>query len=430
MNQSQTQSNQALVLGAGIIGLCSAYYLQQAGYEVSVIEQEHEVGRQTSYANGAQLSYSYVAPLAAPGVLSQVPKWLLDPDAPMRLKPSLKPADICWGFNFAKACNAEQSRQTTKELLSLSFFSRDLYHELFKDEIQGVDFDRPGKLVVHRDEAHFQSAVKQLEIQRALGCEQYALNTAECIEKEPALAPLRSEIVGGIWTPSEEVVDSYKLCLALKENLQQKGVQFLLSQRVQALEPGRSQNSSAPEVSVRLANGERLHADVIVVALGSFANELLSPLRVGIPVGPLKGYSLTLDIEDKNQAPYVSITDYERKVVYARIGDRLRIAGMADRVGLDRSLDKRRIRTLINEAKKLFPGAGDLDNATQWAGLRPATPKGKPIIDKTPYANLWLNVGHGALGLTLASGSGKLLTELVCAQNTTIPAAPFRLAQA
>ena len=214
MNQAQTQSKQALVLGAGIIGLCSAYYLQQAGYQVSVIEQEPEVGRQTSYANGAQLSYSYVAPLAAPGVLSQVPKWLLDPDAPMRLKPSLNPADICWGIHFARACNAAQSRQTTQELLSLSFFSRDLYHALF-EEIQDVDFDRPGKLVVHREHAHFQAAVKQLEIQRALGCEQYALTTEECIEKEPALAPHRADIVGGIWTPSEEVVDSYKLCLAL-----------------------------------------------------------------------------------------------------------------------------------------------------------------------------------------------------------------------
>lgn len=429
MNQAQTQSKHALVLGAGIIGLCSAYYLQQAGYQVSVIEQEPEVGRQTSYANGAQLSYSYVAPLAAPGVLSQVPKWLLDPDAPMRLKPSLNPADICWGIHFARACNAAQSRQTTQELLSLSFFSRDLYHALF-EEIQDVDFDRPGKLVVHREHAHFQTAVKQLEIQRALGCEQYALSTEECIEKEPALAPHRADIVGGIWTPSEEVVDSYKLCLALRKNLQQKGVTFLLNQRVQALVPTQAHRTAAQTVEVLLDNGSRLNADAIVVALGSFANELLRPLRINIPVAPLKGYSLTLQITDKKQAPYVSITDYERKVVYARIGERLRIAGMADRVGLDRSLDSRRLRTLINEAKKLFPGAGDLGHAEQWAGLRPATPKGKPIIDKTPYANLWLNVGHGALGLTLATGSGKLLAELVSAQAGTIAPAAFRLDQA
>lgn len=429
MNQSKPTPNNALVLGAGIIGLCSAYYLQKAGFQVTVVEQEHEVGRQTSYANGAQLSYSYVAPLAAPGVLGQVPKWLLNPDAPMRLKPSLKPADICWGIRFAKACTAEQSYQTTKELLTLSFLSRDLYHELFQ-EIKDVDFDSPGKLVIHRDQAHFQSAVKQLEIQRALGCEQYALNTEQCIEKEPALAPLRSEIVGGIWTPSEEVVDSYKLSLALRENLESKGVEFLLSHRVQALKPVAAKNAGSQDVDVILTNGRRLSAEVIVVALGSFTNELLEPIQVNVPVGPLKGYSLTLKIEDKEQAPYVSITDYERKVVYARIGDRLRIAGMADRVGLDRGLDPRRIRTLMTEAKRLFPGAGDYDRAEQWAGLRPATPKGKPIIDKTRYGNLWLNVGHGALGLTLATGSGKLLAEMISGNTTSISPSPFRQFQA
>lgn len=429
MNQSHLAHNKALVLGAGIIGLCSAYYLQKAGFQVTVLEQEHEVGRQTSYANGAQLSYSYVAPLAAPGVLSQVPRWLLNPDAPMRLKPSLKPADICWGISFAKACTAEQSLQTTKELLSLSFLSRDLYHELF-EEIKDVDFDRPGKLVVHREPAHFQVATKQLEIQRAMGSEQYALDTEQCIDKEPALAPLRSEIVGGIWTPSEEVVDSYKLSVALRKHLEAKGVEFLFGHRVQALEPVPTKSAEAQDVELVLSNGRRLSAEVMVVALGSFANELLDAIQVNVPVGPLKGYSLTLEITDEEQAPYVSITDYERKIVYARIGKRLRIAGMADRVGLDRRLDPRRIRTLIAEAKRLFPGAGDYEVAEQWAGLRPATPKGKPIIDKTPYRNLWLNLGHGALGLTLATGSGKLLADIISGNTTDISPEPFRQSQA
>jgi D-amino-acid dehydrogenase len=262
-----------------------------------------------------------------------------------------------------------------------------------------------------------------------MGCDQYALNTEECIEKEPALAPLRSQIVGGIWTPSEEVVDSYKLSVAIRKNLEAKGVTFLLGQRIRSLSkvPGKS---GIEDIEVVLANGERLSADAIVVALGSFANELLDPINVSVPVGPLKGYSLTLNIEDEKQAPYVSITDYERKVVYARIGDRLRIAGMADRVGLDRKLDPKRINTLISEAKKLFPGAGDYAQAEQWAGLRPATPKGKPIIDKTQYGNLWLNLGHGALGLTLATGSGKLLSELMSGGQPSISAIPFSQTQA
>ena len=429
MKESTPTQQNALILGAGIIGLCSAYYLQKAGFNVTVIDQENEVGRQTSYANGAQLSYSYVAPLAAPGVLSQVPKWLLNPDAPMRLKPSLNPADICWGISFAKACTAEQNQQSTKELLTLSFLSRDLFHELF-EEIKEVDFDHPGKLVIHRDRAHFESAVRQLEIQRAMGCVQEALDTEQCIEKEPALAPLRSQIVGGIWTESEEVVDSYKLSLALRHHLEAKGVKFLLGQRINALAAVPTRGAGTQDVEVVLANGQRLKAEAIVVALGSFANELLDPIKVNVPVGPLKGYSLTLEITDDKQAPYVSITDYERKVVYARIGNRLRIAGMADRVGLDKKLDPRRIATLIAEAKKLFPGAGDYASAVQWAGLRPATPKGKPVIDKTQYANLWLNVGHGALGLTLASGSGKLLTELISGDTPSIAPTPFRQSEA
>ncbi len=426
MQEATSAQKNALVLGAGIIGLCSAYYLQQAGFNVTIIDQENEVGSQTSFANGAQLSYSYVAPLAAPGVLSQVPKWLLNPDAPMRLKPSLNPADICWGLRFAKACTAEQNLQTTKELLSLSFLSRDLFHQLF-EEIKAVDFDRPGKLVIHRDRAHFESAIKQLELQRSLGCEQEALNTEQCLEKEPALAPLRSQIVGGIWTPSEEVVDSFKLCVAIRKNLEAKGVKFLLGERIHSLVtvPANTNSGNSQDVEVVLANGQRLSAETIVVALGSFANELLDPIKINVSVGPLKGYSLTLEIEDKQQAPYVSITDYERKVVYARIGNRLRIAGMADRVGLDKRLDPKRINTLINEAKRLFPNAGNYTKAIQWTGLRPTTPKGKPIIDKTQYGNLWLNLGHGALGLTLASGSGKVLTEMINSQTPSILVTPF-----
>lgn len=427
INKSNSEKAKVIVLGAGIVGLCSAYYLQRSGFNVTVIDQESEVGCQTTYANGAQLSYSYVAPLAAPGVLSQVPKWLLNPNAPMRLKPSLNPADICWGIRFAKACNAEQSLQTTKELLSLSFLSRDLFHELFK-EITNVDFAQPGKLVMHRDRAHFESAINQLKVQRQLGCDQEALDIDQCIEKEPALAPLRSQMVGGIWTPSEEVVDSHKLSVALRKDLESKGVKFLLSKRIRALSPIANHNQQ--NVEIVLANGERLQAENIVVALGSFANELLDPIKVNVPVGPLKGYSLTLTITDDNHAPQISITDYERKVVYARIGERLRIAGMADRVGLDRQIDPKRINTLIAEAKRLFPNAGDYTQAAHWAGLRPATPKGKPIIDKTQYGNLWLNVGHGALGLTLASGSGKLLADMLSGQSPSVSPTPFSQAEA
>ncbi len=404
---------QVLILGAGIIGLNTAYTLMQQGYQVTVLDVKDEVGQGASFANGAQLSYSYVAPLAGPGVLGKVPKWLLDPNSPLRFRPSLKPADACWNLQFMKACNTKRSDQTTAELLKLAYLSRDLYHQLFTQEKLEVDFSSTGKLVVHRSQASMDSAVKQLEVQRRLGAaEQFALNTQECLEQEPALAQVASQIVGGIYTPSEEAADSYKVCLDLKAILEAGGVQFLFKKGVRKIE-----RQADNRVSVRLHNNETLSAEHIVVCLGVESTALLADAGISVPVAPLKGYSLSLDITDPTQAPNVSITDFERKVVYARIGTRLRVAGMADLVGIDYRIDPQRIRALIQEAQGLFAQAGDYEKATQWAGLRPATPLGKPIIDKTPYRNLYLNIGHGALGLTLATGSAHMLADLIAGKS-------------
>ena len=411
-----------LILGAGVIGLTTAYYLTEQGHKVSILDKNPDVGLETSYANGAQLSYSYVAPLAGPGVIGKVPGWLLDSDSPLRFRPSLDPADICWNLRFMKACNAVQSDKTTRELLQLSFLSRDLLHTLMDTEKLDIDFQASGKMVLHRSTESFNSAVQLLDFQRQLGCEQFALDTDECIAKEPSPAPLKNQITGGIYTPSEEAADCFKFCQNLKTVLLNRGVEFLFEQEV-----GLLQNNGLSRVSVMLKNRETLSADHIVVALGCESTALLKPLHIDVPVRPLKGYSLTLPIQNDSQAPRINITDFERKVVYARIGKRLRIAGMADLVGMNKSIDPSRIKTLIKEAKAVFPEAGNFAQAEQWAGLRPATPKGKPIIDGTQYKNLWLNIGQGALGFTLATGSGKLLADKINGKNPSIPGEMFNL---
>jgi D-amino-acid dehydrogenase len=414
-----------LVLGAGIIGLTTAYYLNRDGFNVTVIERNNDVALETSFANGAQLSYSYVAPLAGPGVMSHVPKWLLDRNSPLRFRPSLDPATLCWNVRFVKACNAAQSNQTTRELLALSFLSRDLYHQMMQQEAIFFDHKRAGKLVVHRSRDSFEHAVEQLDFQRSLGCEQRAMSVEECLSLEPALLRMRDHLSGGIFTESEESADCFQLAVALKNILQQRGVTFRFNTTVSRLAA-----DSNRKVSVQTTAGEHLTPDHIVVALACESTALLKPLGIAVPVSPLKGYSLTVPIERAADAPMVSITDYERKVVYARLGERLRIAGMADMVGLNRRIDTSRIEALKQEARNLFPDAGNYDLATLWTGLRPATPKGKPIIDATRYGNLWLNIGQGALGFTLAPGSASVISHLLRGQALPFGKNVFTLADA
>lgn len=415
---------EAVVLGAGIIGLSTAWFLQQKGYQVRVLDNHDGPGMGTSYANGAQLSYSYIAPLAEPSVPHKLPKWLLDPESPLHFKLSLNPDDVCWGVRFLKACTARQSAQTTGEMLTLSMLSRKHFHEMLP-ELGDIRFSQTGKLVMHRSEASFQHARGQLEIQKEQGCEQQALNIDECIEVEPALADMKGVMTGGIYTPSEEAGDAYLTCVAMHKVLAEKGVQFSFNTEIRSLE-----KRSYDRVAVVTSGGETLESDVIVMALGNGAMPLLKKIGISVPVGPLKGYSYTVDITDPSQAPKVSITDFEKKVVFARLGDKLRVAGMADRVGSDLNLDPRRLATLKKQALDVFPKAGNYDTAEKWAGLRPATPKGKPIIDQTKFTNLWLNIGHGALGYTLAAGSGMLVSELIEGGRASIDAHPFSLGQA
>ncbi|KQR81804.1 amino acid dehydrogenase [Burkholderia sp. Leaf177] len=410
------------VLGAGVIGLTTAYYLNASGHRVTVVDRRSQVGQETSYANGAQLSYSYVAPLAGPGVVSKIPGWLLRDDSPMRFRPSADPALWRWCLQFLRACTRQKNQRSTRHLLKLSFLSRSLMHKLVVDE-PTLDFDytRSGKLVLHRDEKALASAVDLLEFQRTLGCEQLALDREACVRTEPALESIRHEIAGGIYTASEDTADCYRFCVGLEKLLRRRGVVFELSADISALKP-------APGGRVEAwAGSRRLPGEQVVVATGCASAKLLKSIGIDVPVYPLKGYSLTVPIRSGDIAPCISVTDFAHKIVYARLGERLRVAGMADMTGYSDALDHRRLDVLRLESKAAFPMAGDYCAADEWAGLRPATPSGMPIVGSTPFNNLWLNVGHGALGFTLATGCAQLLNDLIAQRPTAIDCAMFKL---
>lgn len=424
------------ILGAGVAGLTSAYYLARDGHEVTVLEKSSGVALHTSYANGAQLSYSYVAPLAGPGVLPKIPPWLLRRDSPLRFYPALDPQQWRWLVEFVLACNQAQSDLTTRRLLELSFYSRSLMHA-FVGEEQQVEFAyaRGGKLVLFSDSAGFDSARRLLDYQRSLGCEQDALDRTQCMALEPALtdpaSSLGRRLVGGIHTPSEEVGDCYRFCVGLEQRLRAMGVAFALDTEILRL-VGQGGRIAAVET-----RGGAVEADHYVLALGAYSAFLARPLGLRLPIYPLKGYSLTLPAGRTAPAfsPRISITDFKRKVVYAPLaepnGDFLRVAGMADIAGHAEKIDPARLHQLFEESRLAFPNATDYaagPNTMQpWTGLRPATPKGTPLLGKTPFANLSLNCGHGALGWTLALGSARAVADVIKGAAPQIHIANFAL---
>lgn len=420
-----------VILGAGVIGLATAYYLLRDGHAVTIVDRNDGVALETSYANGAQLSYSYVAPLAGPGVLPKIPPWLLRRDSPLRFYPALDPHQWRWLTEFVLACNRRQSDLTTRRLLALSFYSRDLMDDLLADEAIEFGHATNGKLVVYSDRAGFESARRLVDYQRSLGCEQEALDRAACLALEPALAAgnsgLGARIAGGVHTPSEGVGDCYRFCVGLEKRTLAAGAELWLSTDATRLAVA-GQRVTHVETPAGPVEG-----DAFVVALGARTPFLLRPLGIHVPVYPLKGYSLTLPVS--GPAPVASVTDFKRKIVYAPLstpeGRAIRVAGMADIAGYSRRPDPRRVAQLLSEARQALPEATDyaqpVERFQPWTGLRPATPKGTPILGATSIANLFLNCGQGALGWTLALASGRVVADLLGGRKVEVSVEGFSL---
>ncbi|MEN5091134.1 D-amino acid dehydrogenase [Pseudomonas protegens] len=402
-------SQRVCIIGGGVIGLASAYALVRQGLEVTLVEAQDALGSQTSFANGGQLSYRYVAPLADAGVPWQALGWMLKGDSPLKLRPRLDPAQWRWLAGFLGACRHSVNQRNGAHLLRLALLSQStLQRWREEDGLQGFDWRRNGKLVTFREPGSFEHARHNLADSR----QQQVLSAAECSALEPTLGD--RSFVGGIYTPDEEVADCHAFCQQLAARLRASGrCEMLLGQRVRAI------HHQGDRVQAIDLGDRHLPVEHLVLAAGHRSAELRLP-GLKLPLYPLKGYSLSVPIGPQHRAPDISITDYNRKIVYARIGQQLRVAAMVDIVGFDPSPDPARLALIRRQAEQTFAAAGDYAAAIEWAGMRPATPSGVPLIGATAYRNLWLNLGHGALGFTLACGSGQLLGELIGQRSTSI----------
>ncbi|HMP09144.1 D-amino acid dehydrogenase [Hydrogenophaga sp.] len=412
MSKTILSPGHAVVIGAGVVGLGTAWALARDGWQVTVIDRD-QPGAGASGGNGAQLSYSYVQPLADPAIWTQLPKLLLSPESPLRFRLRADPAQWSWLLRFMAACRSSVSRETTAQLLTLAARSRQVFEQMLQEEGLDCDFSRSGKLVLYPDASGLESARRQVQLQQAMGGEsQRILTASECVGVEPALAHHARRIAGGVFTPSECAVDAAALCQDLQQRLADQGVRFMLGQPVQAW---RQSEGRVYAVSVA---GQEVQADAFVLAAGTGSASLARQLGMRLPVYPLKGYSITVPVPaagGDSAAPRVSITDLSRKVVFARLGERIRVAGMVEVVGEDRGIDTRRIESLKATTRHVFPEIALDGPLNPWAGLRPATPRGLPIIGRRPGMpdRVWLNTGHGALGLTLAMGSAVRIRDLL-----------------
>lgn len=415
------------VLGGGVIGLTTAHRLLAEGHQVTLVDIHPEPGSGASRANGAQLSYSYVAPLADASIWSKWPSYLFSGDSPLTLRPTPDRAQWKWLMRFLAACNARRARTTTVRLLQLAFLSRDALAELRAAE--PIDFAHrvAGKLVMYDDERTFAGAGDQIEFQALHGCRQQMLDMDGCIEIEPALAAAADRFVGGVYTPDEEVGDCAAFCEALFASMRASAAFRFVCARV-----GGARTSSGRLVSVQ-AGAADIQADTFVLAMGAHSTAFARKVGISLPVYPLKGYSITVPLDGAKAAcaPRVSITDMARKIVYARLGDQLRVAGRVELVGMDEKIPRRAVDELKSGVAALFPGcaySGEDAALLPWSGFRPATPTGLPLIGASPLPNLYLNVGHGSLGWTLACGSAALLADQIAGRRPAIDASPFSYA--
>jgi D-amino-acid dehydrogenase len=397
-----------IVLGAGVVGVASAWYLAAKGHEVTVVDRHAEPGMETSFANGGQVSAGHAEPWAKPDVVPRVLKWLGREDAPLLFRPRADPAQWRWALGFAAECLPGRFERNCRTLSGLAIFSRECLRSL--RERTGIRYDELARGILHfcTSRADFDALARHAEAMRAIGIAREVKSGAECLSIEPALQHARSPVVGGIYAPEDESGDARKFTLELARLCREQGVTFLTG-IVERLLNGADQLEG-----IRLS-GNTVSADAYVVALGSYSPLLLRPLGIRIPVYPLKGYSITVPLDGvaAGAAPTVSLTDEAHKIVISRLGNRLRAAGTAELTGYDTSINEVRANAILERLRFLFPGIGAPQAVEPWAGLRPATPNNVPLIGRTRLKNLFLNTGHGTLGWTLACGSGRALADIV-----------------
>lgn len=394
-----------IVLGSGVIGVASAYYLAQQGAQVTVLDRQSGPAKETSFGNAGQISPGYSTPWAAPGIPFKAVKWMFQHHAPLAINIDGSMWQLQWMAQMLKNCNPQSYAVNKERMMRVAEYSRDCLRDLRAKT--GINYENraKGTLQVFRSEAQLEAVQRDIEVLKECGVDFDLLNAQELGAVEPALA-FTDKLVGGLHLPNDETGDCYLFTNALAKLAQDLGVDFKFDQNVENL------IVEGDQIKGVVVNGEVLTADRYVLAFGSYSRDFLKPLELNLPVYPVKGYSLTIPIVEPKFAPQSTVLDETYKVALTRFDQRIRVGGMAELSGFNLGLKEDRRATLEMVTQDLFPG-GDLTQASFWTGLRPMTPDSTPIIGATKYKNLFLNTGHGTLGWTMACGSGKLISDLV-----------------
>jgi len=403
-----------LILGSGVIGTTCAYYLAKAGHEVTVVDRQSGPALETSFANAGEVSPGYSAPWAGPGVPLKAIKWMLMHHSPLVIWPMLDPSMWSWGLSMLRNCTEARYALNKGRMVRLAEYSRDCLRELRTDT--GIRYDErtQGTLQLFRTQQQLDGTGKDIEILKQYGVAYELLDRPGYIDVEPALAHVQQKFVGALRLPGDETGDCFKFTQRLAEMAQELGAKFRFGVNIKAIE------NDGSRITGIATDGGTLQADNYLVALGSYSPLLLKPAGIRIPVYPVKGYSITVPIIDASRSPESTIMDETHKVAVTRLGDRIRVGGTAELAGYSTALRETRRRTLNHVLTDMFPGAGNLAKAEFWAGLRPMTPDGTPVLGGSSYPNLYLSTGHGTLGWTMAAGTGRVMADLMSGRKTDI----------
>jgi len=405
-----------IVLGAGIIGTASAWFLSKQGYEVTVIERQPGAAQETSFANGCQISVSHAEPWSNPSAPMKILKWLGKEDAPLLYRFRPEWLQWKWALQFLRECTPARTDDNIRNIVALCEYSRQTLQAVRAET--GIQYDHLTRGILHfyTEEKEFEQSLPAAKLMRDLGCPRESIGADEVIRIEPALASMRGKIVGGDFTATDESGDVYKLTTGLARKAADAGVNFRFSTTITRLIT-EGTGAAARVTGVEIINPDGRHevltADSFVVALGSFSQPLVKPLGIDLLLYPGKGYSATYRVTNQEAAPTVSLTDDGHKLVVSRLGDRLRVAGTCELNGYTRELNTTRCEAITRRTRELFPDGCDYDNPIYWTGLRPLTPSNVPYVGKTKLSNLYLNTGHGTLGWTMGCGSGRAIAEIV-----------------
>lgn len=403
-----------LILGSGVIGVTSAYYLARAGHEVTVVDRQPEPALETSFANAGEVSPGYSSPWAGPGVPVKAVKWLLMKHGPLVVRPKLDPVMWVWLLKMLRNCTSARYAVNKSRMIPIAEYSRDCLRDLRRDI--GIQYDErsQGTLQLFRYQQQLDGTGEDIAVLKQYGVPFEVLSREGCIAVEPALAGVKEKFAGGLRLPQDETGDCHMFTQALARHAQALGVRFMFNTGIDRIV------TDGTRVSGVATSAGMLQADAYVLALGSYSSRMAAPLGISLPVYPVKGYSITVPIKDASGAPESTVMDESYKVAITRLGNRIRVGGTAEISGYSSKLYDARRATLDHSLTDLFPRGGDLSKATFWSGLRPMTPDGPPVIGPTQYANLHLNTGHGTLGWTMSCGSGRVLADMLSGKKPEV----------